>query len=90
MCRGSHAELNAIGNAAKNGVNIEGASMMLTIRPCKACSKQIVNQDIKEVYYLFDYDRDKDIENYLRRLGVKLIHYRPKYLKNERQNNRNN
>ncbi|MCX6731861.1 MAG: deaminase [Candidatus Parcubacteria bacterium] len=81
MCRGSHAELNAIGNAAKNGVNIEGASMMLTIRPCKVCSKQIVNQGIKEVYYLFDYDRDKDVENYLRRLGIKLIHYQSKYLK---------
>jgi len=75
MCRGSHAELNAIGNAAKNGVNIKNASMMLTISPCKVCSKQIVNQEIKEVYYLFDYDRDKDVESYLRRLGVKLIHY---------------
>jgi dCMP deaminase len=74
-CRGSHAELNAIGNAAKNGVNIEGANMILTFRPCKVCAKQIVNQGIKEVYYLSDYDRDKDVENYLRRLGVKLIHY---------------
>lgn len=75
-CRGSHAELNAIGNAAKNGVSIEGASMMVTISPCKVCAKQIVNQGIKEVYYLFDYDRDKDVENYLRRLGVKLTHYK--------------
>jgi dCMP deaminase len=75
LCRGSHAELNAIGNAARNGINIEGSSMMITVRPCKVCSKQIVNQGIKEVYYLFDYDRDKDVENYLKRLGVKLLHY---------------
>lgn len=75
-CRGSHAELNAIGNAAKNGVNIEGANMMLTIRPCKVCAKQIVNQGIKEVYYLYNYDRDKDVENYLKRLDVKLINYK--------------
>jgi dCMP deaminase len=74
-CRGSHAELNAIGNAAKNGVNIEGANMMLTISPCKVCAKQIVNQGIKEVYYIFSYDRDKDVESYLRRLGVKIIRY---------------
>ncbi len=76
MCRGSHGELNAIGNAAKNGVNIEGASMMITIQPCKVCAKQIVNQGIKEVYYLFKYDRDKDVEDYFKRLGVKLIHYK--------------
>jgi dCMP deaminase len=75
-CRGSHAELNAIGNAARNGVSIDGASMMVTISPCKVCAKQIVNQGIKEVYYLFDYDRDKDVENYLKKLGVKLIRYK--------------
>ena len=75
-CRGSHAELNAIGNAAKNGVNIDGANMMLTISPCKVCAKQIVNQGIKEVYYLYNYDRDKDVKNYLERLGVKLINYK--------------
>jgi dCMP deaminase len=81
MCRGSHGELNAIGNAAKNGVNINGSSMMLTFRPCKVCAKQMVNQGIKEVYYIFDYDRDKDVEDYLRRLGVKVIHYKSDYLK---------
>lgn len=81
LCRGSHAELNAIGNAAKNGMNIEEANMMLTFRPCKVCAKQMVNQGIKEVYYLFDYDRDRDVENYLRRLGVKVIHYQSEYLK---------
>lgn len=84
MCRGSHAELNAIGNAAKNGVNIDSASMMLTFRPCKVCAKQMVNQGIKEVYYLLDYDRDKDVENYLRRLGVEVTYYKyePKSSKN--------
>lgn len=85
LCRGSHAELNAIGNAAKNGVNIEGASMMITFQLCKVCAKQIVNQGIKEVYYIFDYDRDKDVKNYLERLGVKLIHYQSKYLKKWRK-----
>jgi dCMP deaminase len=81
LCRGSHAELNVIGNAAKNGVNIEGASMMAVLRPCWRCAKQIVNQGIKEVYYLFDYDRDKRVNNYFKRLGVKLIRYQSKYLK---------
>lgn len=77
LCRGSHAELNAIGNAAKNGVNINGASLMVIFQPCKVCAKQIVNQGIKEVYYLADYDHDKDVKDYFRRLKVKLIRYRP-------------
>jgi dCMP deaminase len=75
LCRGSHAELNAIGNAAKNGINIDGASMLVTFRPCYSCAKQIVNQGIKKVYYLFDYDREDNVRNYLRRLGVKLEKY---------------
>ena len=90
LCRGSHAELNAIGNAAKNGVSIDGASMMVVFRPCWVCAKHIVNQGIKEVYYTFDYDGDKDAKNYLRRLGIKLIRYQSKYLKSGRQDNRIN
>ncbi len=80
LCRGSHAELNAIGNAAKNGIKIEGASMITTILPCKVCAKQIVNQGIKEVYYIFDYDRDKDVKDYFKRLGVKVIRYQQSYV----------
>ena len=90
MCRGSHAELNAIGNAAKNGVSIDGASMMLTLEPCKVCAKQIVNQGIKEVYYIFEYNQKEGVKEYFKRLGVKLIRYQSKYLKSGRQDNRNN
>ena len=71
---GSFVE-NAIGNAAKNGINIDGASMMITFRPCYSCAKQIVNQGIKNVYYLFDYDREDNVREYFRRLGVKLEKY---------------
>lgn len=80
LCRGSHAELNAIGNAAKNGIKIEGASMMTAILPCNVCAKQIINQGIKEVYYIFDYDRDKEVKDYFKRLGVKIIRYQSDYL----------
>jgi len=78
MCRGSHAELNAIGNAANNGININGASIIISFRPCKSCAKQIVNQGVKKVYYLSEYNSDKDVEKYLTCLGVKLIHYKTK------------
>lgn len=87
LCRGSHGEMNAIGNAAKNGVNIDGADMMVLYRPCWSCSKQIVNQGIKNVYYIFDYHGDMEVKKYLRRLGVKLIHYKSNYLKNYMKRN---
>lgn len=82
LCRGSHAELNSIGNAARNGVSIEGASMIITIRPCNVCAKQIVNQGIRKVYFISGYDNDEDVGKYFRRLGVKLIHYESKFLNN--------
>jgi len=76
MCRGSHAELNAIGNAAKNGVRIDGASMMVSLEPCKVCAKQIVNQGIKEVYYIFEYNQKEGVKEYFKKLGIKLIRYK--------------
>jgi len=81
LCRGSHAELNAICNAAKNGISINESSIMVSIRPCKICAKQIVNQGIKEVYYILEYDMDKDVKKYLCRLGAKVIHYKSKNIK---------
>lgn len=84
LCRGSHAELNAIGNAAKNGIKIDGASMMVTLQPCKVCAKQIVNQGIKEVYYISDYNQEEGVKEYFKRLGIKLIHYKLKNPKNDK------
>jgi len=76
LCRGSHAELNAIGNAAKNGVKIEGASMIVSLQPCKVCAKQIVNQGIKEVYYVFEYNQEEGVKEYFKKLNIKLTHYK--------------
>lgn len=80
LCRGGHAEINAIANAAKNGINISKTSMMLTYRPCFSCAKQLVNAGIKEVFYIFDYDGDENVEDYLRRLGVNISQYKSESL----------
>lgn len=74
LCRGTHAELNAISNAASNGVNITGASMIVTYKPCFTCAKQIANAKIKEVFYLFDYDGE-NTEDYLRKLHINIFKY---------------
>ena len=81
-CRGSHAELNAIGNAAKCGINISEASIMTSWRPCFACAKQIVNAGLKEVLYLFQYGDDDNVEEYLRKLGINITKYESQYFSN--------
>ena len=55
MCRGAHAELNAIAQAAKIGVNTDGATILCTHEPCSFCTKAILNAGIKEIVYLYPY-----------------------------------
>ena len=52
-----HAEMNAIGFAAKHNVEVEGADMYVTISPCKECLKNICATGIKNIYYLYLYDK---------------------------------
>jgi len=58
-----HAEQNAICQAAKYGVNINGADLYCTIMPCYTCAKMIVQSGIKNIYILVDNKKDKKIQN---------------------------
>jgi dCMP deaminase len=49
LCRGLHAEQNAIIQAAKHGVNIDGAVLYCTHSPCIICSKMLINSGIKRI-----------------------------------------
>jgi dCMP deaminase len=51
ICYAIHAEQNAIIQAAKLGVSIEGATMYCTHQPCVICAKMIVNSGIARVVY---------------------------------------
>ena len=55
LCRGVHAEQNAIVQAATSGVNLEGATLYSTTYPCILCSKLIINARVKKVIYLEGY-----------------------------------
>ena len=54
-----HAEMNAISNANRNGVDCNGADIYLTLSPCADCIKLLIQHGIKNVYYLKEY---KDID----------------------------
>lgn len=51
LCRGLHAEQNAIIQAAYHGVEIQGATLYCTNHPCIICSKMIINSGIVRVVY---------------------------------------
>jgi len=54
-CRGAHAEMNAITNAADLGIDISNAILFVILSPCLECAKHIANSKIKEVVYLYKY-----------------------------------
>lgn len=55
LCYAVHAEQNAIIQAAKLGVSIEGATLYCTHQPCILCAKMIVNSGISRVVYAEGY-----------------------------------
>lgn len=55
MCRGSHAEINAIVQAAAVGSSTRGAELYCTTEPCSFCTKAIINAGIFRIVYLHPY-----------------------------------
>ena len=55
LCRGLHAEQNAIIQAALHGTSVAGATLYCTTMPCVICSKMLINARISEVYYREGY-----------------------------------
>jgi len=56
LCRGVHAEQNAVIQAAINGTSIRGASLYCTNQPCVICSKILINAEIKTIYITEPYE----------------------------------
>jgi len=69
-----HAEANAIVQAARNGVSIDGAVMYITACPCFICFKMLVNAGIKDILYEEYYGRDEKVQALALRTGVGLLY----------------
>jgi dCMP deaminase len=68
-----HAEANAIIQAARNGVMIEGADVYVTASPCWNCFKQIGNAGVRRIVY-GEFYRDARIFDVAQHLGIELLH----------------
>ena len=67
-----HAEANAIIQAARNGVCIDGADIYVTASPCWNCFKLIANSGIKRIYY-GEFYRDEKSLKVAKECGIELI-----------------
>lgn len=66
-----HAEANAIIQAAKNGVRVDGAEIYITASPCWNCFKIVSNAGIKGIYY-GEFYRDDRIFDAAKQLGMRI------------------
>jgi dCMP deaminase len=67
-----HAEANAILKVAKSTHNSQGATLYLTLSPCKECSKLVVQSGIKRVVFIDSYKDTSGID-FLREAGVEVV-----------------
>lgn len=68
-----HAESNAILQAARNGVMIDGGTLYVTASPCWNCFKEIANSGIRRVVY-GEFYRDDRIFSAAASLNIELVH----------------
>ena len=54
-CRASHAEANAIAQAARHGVSVKGATLYVTLEPCYVCIKLLATANIEKIYFELPY-----------------------------------
>ena len=71
LCRGIHAEQNAIIQAAYHGVSVKDASIFCTNQPCSICARMIINAGIKKIYYQSGY-ADSLAKELLDEAGIEL------------------
>jgi dCMP deaminase len=68
-----HAEANAIIQAARNGVMIEGATNYVTASPCWSCFKQLANAGVTRICY-GEFYRDERIFDIAKKIHIELVH----------------
>lgn len=73
--RTAHAEQNAIVQAAKLGVAIDGAILYCKMTPCSVCAKMIINAGIKKIVCEKKYHAGADSEEMFKQAGVELSYF---------------
>ncbi len=80
ICRGNHAEQNAIINAAYYGVSTKGATLYCTHQPCTICARMIINAGIRRVVHLGDFPDERAVQ-FLKEAEIEIVHIPPEKIK---------
>jgi dCMP deaminase len=75
-CICSHAEENAITQAAYHGISVRGGTLYCTVSPCLICAKMIINSGITEVVYEEEYHFDDQTRELFSQTGVSCRQYK--------------
>lgn len=75
LCRGLHAEQNAVIQAALYGVSTEGATLYCTTKPCSICTKMIINAKITKIVYE-EYYEDSLADELLKDTDIRILQYK--------------
>ncbi len=74
LCRASHAEQNAIVQAAYWGTSIKGGTMYVTHQPCVLCAKLIINSGLDKIIFKGDYP-DEISMKLLQEAEIRVVRY---------------
>ena len=74
LCRGLHAEQNAIIQAARQGTEIVGSTLYCTTAPCSLCAKMLINAGVVRIIYEGNYPDERAME-FFQEAGVKVEHF---------------
>jgi len=77
LCRGLHAEQNAIIQAAYHGVGIRGATLFCSNYPCTICIKMLINAGIKKIVYQDGYC-DELAKDLIQQSSVEVVQFKGK------------
>ena len=75
LCRGVHAEQNAIINAAIYGVSTVDSTLYCTNQPCILCARMLINAGVKRVVHQGDFDDELALK-FFREAGVEVVEIR--------------
>lgn len=71
VCYATHAEQNALVQAAKLGISVDGATMYITHQPCSICTKLMINAGVKRIVYGYSYPDEFSL-NLLEEAGIEI------------------
>lgn len=74
LCRGLHAEMNALIQAAVHGISVEGSTLYVTHHPCSLCAKMLINARVERIVYGDEYS-DELTRSILEESGIEMVKF---------------